>query len=342
MKNATKLTLASTVIITSALFILYLSLMIDIAAAVRSRGVEDFSFPWINENIMVILLITAAIAFVINSILVDQLLNPIRLMIAKVKELEKMNSSSPLRIPSGDDELREYADAFNHMSQSLRGYIERQKRFISDASHELTTPITVINGHADLLLRRHNTQPELLDEGLTVIKAEVLRMSELVDSLLLLTRSDNDQQEYAFEKLNLSLLIHESIAEAKLIAPDFIVESQIDEDIPATCDPYTVKRLLRILFNNAVKYASECRVRAYTSHSLAYIIVSDNGIGIAAEHLPRIFDRFYRVDDSRTKKTGSSGLGLAIAQEIVHAHGGEIRVESEIGKGTTFTVMLPS
>jgi signal transduction histidine kinase len=341
MKNATKLVLFATLMITAVLFVVYLSLIAEINTELHSRGI-DYAYPYASLVPIVALLVTAVVTFGISFALVDQLLNPIRLMIAKVKELDRMKPSAPLRIPSGDDELREYADAFNHMSQNLRGYIERQKRFISDASHELTTPITIINGHADLLLRHAKAQPELLDNGLTVIKNEVLRMSQLVDGLLLLARSDNARQEYAFERQDLSLLIHESIAEARLIAPHFVFAADIEGGISATCDAYAIRRVLRILFNNAIKYAGRCTVKAYASHGLAHIDITDDGIGIASEHVPRIFDRFYRVDDSRNKKTGSSGLGLAIAQEIVHAHGGEITAASEIGQGTTFAIVLPS
>jgi signal transduction histidine kinase len=342
MKNTTKLTVFSALLLTVIIFIMYALLISDINADMRSMGLE-YTYSYAGEGLAILIVITLLLSYVASALLIDQILNPIRLMITKVKAVEKMDFNSPLVIHARDEELQEYVSAFNSMAQSLRGYIERQKRFVSDASHELTTPITVINGHTDLLLRHRKTRPELLDGGLEIIKAEALRMSELVDSLLLLARSDDANHSYAFERHGLIALIRESISEVKLIAPDFAITEEIAAgEIYSLCDAYAIRRVLRIIFSNAVKYAGECTVSAYASHGLAYICVRDDGTGIGAAHLPKIFDRFYRVDESRVKKTGSSGLGLAIAREIIRAHNGDITAESEPGKGTAFTVMLPS
>jgi signal transduction histidine kinase len=268
-----------------------------------------------------------------------------RLTIAKIREIGSIRFAKPLSIPTEDNEIREYVVAFNDMAENLRGHIERQRRFISDASHELVTPITVINGHADMLLRRGKEQPELLETGLEIIKAEALRMDGLVSSLLLLARSDDGKQKYEMEPHNISGLLAESAAEAELIAPDFTFEPEIEADFSIRCDGAAIRRVLRILLSNAVKYSGESRrvrLSARETHGLAYITVADAGIGISPEHLKRIFDRFYRVDTSRAKKTGGSGLGLAIAKEIVKAHGGEIKaVSAGLGMGTEFTVVLP-
>jgi two-component system OmpR family sensor kinase len=145
----------------------------------------------------------------------------------------------------------------------------------------------------------------------------------------------------------LSKLITEATDEAKFIAPEFAFETDIENNIVASCDEYAIRRVMRILFSNAVKYSKgteatdrRIEVNLSVSHGLAKIVVRDNGIGIAQEHLPLIFGRFYRVDESRSKKTGSSGLGLSIAWEIVSAHGGEIQAASALGEWTEFTVTL--
>jgi signal transduction histidine kinase len=359
MKNTTKLIIFSTVSLTAAIVILYTLLIFDVSRDLREQGI-DYRFTM--ETPVVIVVITALLAVVISSVVIDQILNPIRLMITKVREIEKMKFSSPLIIQTEDDELREYVSAFNSMSQHLSRYIERQKRFISDASHELTTPITVINGHTDLMLRRCLNQPDLMENSLKIVRTEALRMSELVDSLLLLARSDSAQQKYVFESHDIATLLNESAAEARLIAPAFTIYIKIETPVTLICDAYALKRVFRIVLSNAIKYAGKCDISVQASHGLAHIVFRDNGIGIAPEHLPNVFERFYRVDDSRTrkrsapfysenrlgevshgmKKTGSSGLGLAIAKEIIHAHGGDITAESEPGKGAAFRIVIPS
>jgi len=330
IKRSTQLTIISTALIVAAVLPLYLILISETGADM-------------DPGHFIFLIIAAVLSYIVSAIVIDMTLNPIRIMISKVNEIGNMDFSKPLVIDSSDDELREYVAAFNSMSQKLGRYIELQKQFISDASHELATPITVINGHADLLLRRGRAHPELVDGGLEIIKSEILRMDGLVESLLLLARSDSGKQNYTFEPVDITVLLMESLDEASLVAPDFIFESDIEPGIIVRCDEYAIRRVMRILLSNAVKYSGEGRlvmIRASVSHSLVSVLVKDSGIGIAPEHLPFVFDRFYRVDTSRSKKTGSSGLGLAIAKEIIDAHGGDIHAESMLDEGTGFTFVL--
>jgi signal transduction histidine kinase len=344
MKNSTKMALFSTGLLTAAIIILYMVLITEINAGIAEAGL-DFTYNYLNNEFFIVIVLTLLISSMVSTLLIDQILNPVRVMILKLREIEKMKFSAPLVILSEDEELKEYVSAFNSMSRNVHGYIERQKRFISDASHELTTPITVINGHADMLRRRWREQPELLDGGLGVIQTEILRMSELADSLLLLARSDSGKQNYTFKTNNLNDLINESVSEAALIAPEFTIETALEEGLALKCDAYAIRRVLRIILTNAIKYSENNKyisITAHSSHGLHVIAVKDHGIGINSEHLPFIFDRFYRADDSRTKKTGSSGLGLAIAKEIIAAHGGDIEAESEEGKWTEFRVIFPS
>lgn len=342
LKSATRLTIYSSLIIITTIFLLYIILISDINKDLAHNNVQ-YSYQLFNISAVFLISITAVLSYFASSLIIDMIFNPIRLMITKVNEIGNMNFSKPLVIGSENDEIMEYALAFNNMSDKLKSYMERQKRFISDASHELVTPITVINGHANLLLRRWREQPELLDYELEIIKSESLRMNELVDGLLLLARSDSGKQSYVFERVRLAKLISESVSEAEIVAPDFAFEVSYGADIEIKCDELAIRRVLRIILSNAVKYSNSSRlikIESYESHGLVNISVKDNGIGIAAEHLPHIFDRFYRVDDSRSKKTGSSGLGLAIAKEIISAHGGEIQVLSEPEKGCEFKVIL--
>lgn len=325
LNRTTRLTLFSTAVITAVMFILQLFLLDD-GLPVPPPLTAVFALP-----------VTALLAYVISAVVIDKALNPIRLMIERIREIGNMNFKKPLVVYGEGEDVREYAAAFNQMAYRLNDYIERQKRFISDASHELATPITVINGHADLLLRWGGKDAEMLENGLAIIKAEALRMNDLVDSLLMLARSDSGKQVYDFKTTDMVRLLEESLTEARLIAPDFVFETDIKPNLTAVCDENAIRRVLRILLSNAVKYSEHTArifISAHLSHGMVQITVKDNGIGIPAEHLPRIFERFYRVDASRTSKTGSSGLGLAIAREIIDAHGGEIKVESVAGEGT--------
>ena len=334
MKRATQLVLFSTGLMLTAVFVLYVMLIAE-------TGVEFLRRYHIFPFIMMIV-----IAYTVSSIIIDQVLNPIRLMIAKVREIGDMNFAKPLVIDDDDDELREYAFQFNNMAQKLNQYIERQKRFVSDASHELATPITIINGHADLLLRHGvNSDPHLLENGLSTIKQEIMRMNDLVESLLTLARSDSGKENYTFRSTNITTLLTESIAEMQTIAPHFTVEFNAPDNLTANCDAYAIHRVMRIILSNAIKYAEDGRhveLGASSAHGFIEVYVKDNGIGIPEEHLSRIFQRFYRVDDSRSKKTGSSGLGLAIAKEIIDAHGGEIAAYSNVGEGVEIRFRIPS
>jgi len=331
LKKSTQFTLFATGLILAVMSIMFIVLISDMNAYLREHGLAENRFGILNANHILLFVSAAIVMFAVSSIIIDNVLNPVRQMISKVNELGQMKFKTPLVIDASDDELREYAIAFNVMSEKLNRYIKMQNQFVSDASHELATPITVINGHADMLLRRGRENPEILESGLITIKTEIMRMSGLVDSLLLLAKSDGGRQSYTFEPVDIPALIHDSIEEIKLIAPSSTFEINTDS-LPigskTRCDEYAIRRVMRILLTNSIKYAQKITISATLSHGLLTISVKDNGIGIPPEHLPRIFERFYRVDTSRNKKTGSSGLGLAIAKEIIQSHGGEIKAES--------------
>lgn len=302
MSKATELTLFSTLIITVTTFMLYLMILSEVNTELARMG---FGLPIQPRAAHLALFIPALLfAYLSGALIIDRTLN----------QIEKLNN-----------------------------YIERQKRFISDASHELSTPITVINGHADLLLRRGFAKPELTENSLNIIKSEVLRMNSLIDSLLMLALSDSNKLPYTFLQVDINSLLAESIAETAITAPGFTLQTDIKEGLSALCDEYAIKRLLRIILSNAVKYSEKeklVQIQAYKSGELLNILVKDKGIGIEQKHLPFIFERFYRVDLSRSKKTGSSGLGLAIAKEIIDAHKGSIQVKSREGQGTEFHIVL--
>jgi signal transduction histidine kinase len=226
------------------------------------------------------------------------------------------------------------------MMERLEKAFETQKRFIADASHELRTPLTAIRGNADLM---RIAPPEERDVCLTAIRREAERMSRLVTDLLLLAEADVEQQPVDKRPVDLDQLVTEVYRSALAVAGGRVsVELEPADAVRIPGDPDRLKQLILNLMDNAIKFTPDggaVNLSLIAEADGARIEVVDSGIGIAPEEQEAIFERFYRVEQSRARK--GSGLGLAICAWIVHAHGGTIDVRSASGKGSTFTVRLP-
>jgi len=240
--------------------------------------------------------------------------------------------------------LYDLANAINGMLDRLHEAYEAQIRFVSDASHELRTPIAVINGYAGLLDRWGKHDEKTLQEGITAIKSESENMSKLVEQLLFLARGDSGQLQMDPEEFDLSRLCLAVAEEYKLIDEEHEIITQLSE-APAFADRGQIKEVLRILTDNAIKYTDaggSITLKCGTNEKGGvYLSVSDTGCGIEASELPHIFDRFVRADSARQRTSGGAGLGLAIARRIVSASGGSISCVSRVGIGTKMTVTLP-
>ena len=264
-------------------------------------------------------------------------------------ELGKINAThldSRIDAHSNQKELRTLALAINAMLDRVNQAYSAQMRFVSDASHELRTPIAVIQGYANLLNRWGKSDPEALDESITAIREEAQSMERLVEQLLFLARGDNDSQPVKKEHMDLIPLADEVWKEEVMIHPDREIEPRWERDGQAVveADPGLMKQLLRILLDNSVKYSPEgsrIYLKVYTVERYARVTVQDEGMGIVPEALPHIFDRFYRTDRSRDRKTGGTGLGLSIARWIVDRHNGWFEVVSRKDVGTRITFVLP-
>ncbi|OGO23988.1 MAG: hypothetical protein A2Z28_03465 [Chloroflexi bacterium RBG_16_51_9] len=238
------------------------------------------------------------------------------------------------------DEIGRLAMTFDQMIERLHRFFQSQKNFVADASHELRTPLTVIRGNVDLLER--NMSEEDRRESLRAIKAESSRMSKVVSDLLLLAEIESGQIEPA-ERIALKGLVLDEAKRAQPLAGNHKIITGRLEDISITGDAYRLKQLLSNLVNNAIKYTPEggtITLSLFREGEWACLEVSDTGIGIPPEHLPHMFDRFYRVDKARSRAGGGTGLGLAIVKGIAEQHGGKVSVVSELGKGSTFTALL--
>lgn len=244
-----------------------------------------------------------------------------------------------------NDELERLATMFDEMLDTLQATLEHEKRFTADASHELRTPLTTLKGRLHVALSQPRTT-DIYQETLQTIEQEVDRLIRLTSDLLLISRLEQQHQELSLEPIDLSDLLA-AIAEqmqpmAELQALTF--STHIAPNLKLQGSPDHLIRLFLNLLDNAVKHTAaqgHVSMTAMAEAQRIQVRVEDTGIGISSEHLPHLFERFYRVEKSRSRAVGGTGLGLAIAQEIAHRHGGAIAVQSQIGQGTTFTVTLP-
>lgn len=262
-------------------------------------------------------------------------------------ELEKINAKhldSRIDLPATQKELRALAQAINAMLDRINEAYRSQMRFVSDASHELRTPIAVIQGYANLLNRWGKDDPATRQEAIDAIRQEADSMKELVEQLLFLARGDNDSMHIEMETFDLTEVAAEVLKETGMIDQTHTFSARWEGAVPVCADVGLTKQALRILVDNSIKYTpagGHITLSAALRDGMARLSVQDEGQGIDAGSLPHVFDRFYRTDQSRARQTGGTGLGLAIAKWIVDRHGGWFEVRSWPGVGTRMTIVLP-
>ncbi|MFC5403725.1 sensor histidine kinase [Cohnella soli] len=228
----------------------------------------------------------------------------------------------------------------------IRLSLEKQQQFVSDASHELRTPLSVIQVHSELLLRHPDHTIEQDSKLISNVLQEAKRMSKLVSGLLTLARSDSNQLELERKPVQFDRIVQECVGKMQMLAEikGILMHAEVESPIPMVADEERLQQLLVTVLDNAIKYTPDdgvvrvvCRKFAHS----AQLEIEDTGIGISPEDLPRVFDRFYRGDKSRTRQEGGTGLGLAIAKWVVERHGGKIRLESKRSNGTRVYITLP-
>lgn len=229
----------------------------------------------------------------------------------------------------------------------IREAFEKQKQFIGDASHELKTPLAVINTNVDVLLSNGEDSINSQKKWLNYIKSEVERMSNLTNDLLYLTQMDYSDIKMIFSNFNLSETVENVILtmEAVIFENNIVFNYNIDENLIVHGNNEQIKQVIMILLDNALKYTElngNIDLSLKRVNGNAVLSITNTGQGISEEHLTIIFDRFYRIDKSRERKSGGYGLGLSIAKAILEQHGGRVYVKSIINQSTTFTVELPS
>lgn len=250
----------------------------------------------------------------------------------------------------GDKELKGLELAVNNLIDRMRESFRQQSRFVSDASHELRTPISVIQGYVNMLDRWGKEDETILAEGIEAIKHESEHMSSLVEQLLFLARSDSGRQKLVSEKISLNELMNEVYEESVMIDSEHVYTfqepaSQDPEQVFILGDPTMLKQTMRILADNARKYTKkndEIMFAVGVQGEECFFSVQDTGIGMIEQDISHIFERFYRSDEVRNGSIGGSGLGLSIAKWIVDKHRGHFEILSREGLGTRIIVWLPS
>lgn len=278
--------------------------------------------------------------------LAGQAFAPIRRLIEVARAIKEGDLRERVYVPQTNDEVQALALTFNEMLASLELTLNRQRRFVSDASHELRTPVAVIRSKTDLALQ----QPGELEEYVTVLRqinGESERLGRLISDLLALARADEGKTHFEMETVPLHLLAEAVVANAEPLATERGISVHVEAAQPVNVcgDEARLIQVIMNLLDNAIRYThagGSVTLSIASTPEQATLTVCDTGIGIPSEHLPHIFDRFYRVDSARTHNIdGNNGLGLAIVAWIVRIHRGTIDVESQPGYGSTFTVTLP-
>jgi heavy metal sensor kinase len=287
------------------------------------------------------LILTAAGGF----LLARKSLSPVVTISEQADHISAKNLNERLKITNPDDELGRLAGVFNALLSRLDTSFRVMREFMADASHELRTPLTIIQGEAEVSLSNDGTAGEYR-QSLGVIRDQAKRSARIVSDMLALARADAGEQNWRMEELYLNDLVEESGQAAQSLAAlkGIRFTCEAGEDVMFKGNEELLRRMIVNLIDNAIRYTpagGSVSVALTCEQSCARLEVSDTGIGIPPESVERVFDRFYRVEDSRTRASGGSGLGLSIVKLAAESHRGSVSLVSEPNRGSTFTVSLP-
>jgi signal transduction histidine kinase len=313
---------------------------VEIVQLVRSENLEllrNYSLIGIAS----LLILAAGGSYLLSG----RMLKPVDHVASLAARISSTNLKERINRQGPDDEVKRLADTFDDMLERLESAFESQKQFIQDASHELRTPIAIAQANIEVAEMEGKATARDYRRLMEVLKMSLERLNRLSDNLLLLSNGEQPQTKQMV--VDLSPLLNEVVAEAGARAEAADVKLELEpmpDDIRTSGDAFRLKQAIINLLDNAIKYnrpGGNVRVSADADESQLAIRVQDSGIGIPHGDRQRIFDRFYRVDKSRSRAQGGSGLGLAIVKKIVEDHGGGIAVESTPDAGSTFTITLP-
>ena len=309
----------------------------------------DFLFASLKKLIYVMLIllpIGILISIISGYFLAENSLRPIKLITKKAKRISAENLDEKISGDFPDDEIGELAKTFDKMMERLKESFDELRQFSADVSHELRTPLTILKGEIELALKL-DREPEYYKKTLLSALEEVDRLKRLVEDLLFLSKADAGKITCSFTKVDILEVVLSVINVLKFLIKQRNIKLDIDgePEIFVKGDENLLKQLIYNLVHNAIKYNRDRgKIKILIQkirNKKVKIVINDTGYGIPEEHLKNIFNRFYRIDKSRTRSEGGLGLGLNIAKKIVDLHNGEIKVRSIIDKGTEFEVIIP-
>ena len=310
-------------------------------------GVQEIyeSLRDIQLKILIWMAIVASAVIVVNALILRTITRPIGELNEGISRMSRGDLSARVNV-RGKNEFASLATAFNSMSERLERLDNSRSQFVSNASHELKTPLSTMKILIETLLYQDPMDPGMTKEFLTDVNKEIDRLSGIVGDLLTLVNIDNGTKLNLAE-LDIGVLVQEQVKRLTPLAREngIELECSVKESVEVMGDTLKLQQVVYNIIDNAIKYTPRggevhCALTR-SANKTAVIRISDTGVGIPEADLLHVFDRFYRVDKARSRETGGTGLGLSIVQQFVQLHGGEIKAESVFGQGSTFTIHLP-
>jgi heavy metal sensor kinase len=316
----------------------------EILAITQSRS-EVINLIGEFKGVLIISIpLTLVVAGGLGYLLVRRMLKPIEEITQTAHEIQSRDLSRRIEIKN-NDELGKLSATLNQAFEHLQKSLERQRQFTNDASHELQTPLAIVKGEATLALTQERSKEEY-QKALESISQEITHIFSIVSKLLTLARADSGTEQLNLADINLKTFLEDIAADIQVLSErkQLTFQADLPENLVIKGDEVQLRELFLNLLDNAIKFTPSGGKISFSldrQNEIAKVTVRDTGIGISKEHLPYIFERFYRVNRTHAENDEGSGLGLAICQHIVETHGGQIEVKSQVGEGSTFTVILP-
>jgi heavy metal sensor kinase len=303
----------------------------------------------LNEYLYIYLFsvpVVLAISVPVGWYLASRALKPFDEVARTAKQITSKNLSTQITTEHKEEEIQRLVQAFNSMVRRLNDSFQQMRKFNADAAHELRTPLSILQGENEIALRSPNLSEEI-HSVLASNLEELQHLTRIVNDMLILAEVDAGGQVLAMKPSNLKPMLEDLVEQMRVLAMDRNIEISLAEspDVIIEADPLWLRRAVLNLLDNAIKYSKDggrVEVQMALRGERVHLAIRDEGIGIAPNDLPHIFDRLYRADPARSRYSGGVGLGLALVKWIIEAHHGQIRVDSEVDRGTTFEISLPA
>ena len=305
---------------------------------------ENKIYKRLEYLVILFTIIGVVITVIVSKLLSRRILRPINNVIKTAKSISTDDLSKRIEIPKGEDELQNLILIINEMLDRLETSFENQTKFVSDASHELRTPLAIIKGYAEIIRKRGTTDIDIFVESIDSIISETDNMRNLIQKLLFLAKGEITKINTKFVDIDANEMVHQIHSDTVVSTKTHKFHLETGENYKIKGDETLLQQAIRALIENATKYSephTNIYIKSFIKDGFGRISIRDEGVGISDEDAKRIFDRFYRVDLSRTKATGGTGLGLAIVKRIVEIHNGKIEIDSKMNEGTEISIVLP-